>query len=471
VTKTIPDEILELYPEVEQQIMPFIRSYAQRLRPPDQDDAIQEARMALLGAMSKYNFNKGALGPYLRACVANTCKGMAAKSVQKQRIPWVPIQDANGEWRHVPVAPLPLDEALEVGESTPAPEEVLCHREQSEWAGVFEGEMLKRLDRREKAVLRAKLEEPTPSNLEVAARLGLTKNQIDHSLLKIRTQFASLSQKARFSALFQGRLERGDMAQPESKLAVLPHCITEYERGDEACDGTNDGRPCIHRDHCVALKIYCAKRKIKPTARHIRLVEEDGQEYAVPQNVEKLEKILGAVIKNYKIKGGRAHRVPTAPKEQKATSTSKAKTAKVQRTSGSIALDEWYERWVRFIARKLGRNVAKGDNPKPGELVVKDRRDKSGYIGLYCKPESGRPIGLGYLQYKPGLQRMDVKMTLKPGDFAVGKNTIKTLHPVDHNDGIWVSICRNLDEKSVMLSAEVIVKMCDDNIIRLPAAP
>lgn len=266
-------------------------------------------------------------------------------------------------------------------------------------------------------------------------------------------------------------------AMSSDHLKLLPSCLGEYEAGDDVCDGA-DGPPCIHRDNCVAMQLRMEEQgKTIDSYTHAR-EDANGEAYRVPRNIEKLAKIIAVTKKRYRIKDGAPTRTPKAsPAPGKKSAEKHKEVAKKSkepvrhRSESAIDLDSWYERWLKIICEQTGRELAEGD-PEPGQLFTKDRRLKSGYIGLYCKPESGRPVGIGLLVWKPRTGTMDMKYALAPGDFTgVSKADMKKLKPQDHNDGVFIAISKGLDEAGVALGAEALAKLINDGTIQLPEAP
>lgn len=607
--EAIPAELMELYPDLERQLLPAIkatirRKGAHRLRGVDMDDAIQEARMAILSAMLKYDFNKasGELAPYMKRVVANTCHALYGKSVQRQRAPRVPVLQ-DGEWKLAPFHPLSFDglvesqsstlEATEAARST-TPDAALGLQQSIMRVASFRSAMEQLLDDRERAVLECKLDPPAdlvdrlehaecPSNVDIGRHLGLNKAQIDWALYKIRNAFTEVASQERFSDVFADLIEgpgwpsisisrgqeyhaqfvqnalqarnlggqirthevescalgkrsvawypwgavvvvwRGDVCwtavvegqfnarsgevsgrsgarkllpiegynQLAKALAdkrrfmvttdykLLPHCISEHEKGNEVCDGDGgDEPPCAHRDTCVALRLRMDEKNLKVTSYVTEDKDASGTPYCAPKNLAKFTKIIKRQIKAHGIKNGKATRKPKPPtskgaapaavaKEVAATATEKIKP----RSDEAIAMDGWFDRWRDIICENTGREFAER-SPEVGQLFIKDRRAKSGYLGLYCKPAKGRPIGIALLHYKPRTQTMDLKYAVGPGDFnGVGKSVMKKLHPAEHNDGVFIAISKGLDETQVCLGAEAIAKLINGGSIQLPEAP
>lgn len=599
----IPAQIQEMYPDMERRLLPVIeatikRKGAGRLDGIDIDDAIQEARMALLSAMVKYDFTKADLAPYMNRVVINTCNALYHKTVQRRRTPRVPVRDLHGEWKMVPSHPASLEQLTESGEEvTPksriATDSELCQEDSERRVRAVERAMFRCLEARERRVLRCRLDPPEgllaiaggeePTNVHIAQYLGIGKAQIDWALYKIRNVFTEVASQERFSDVFAEFVEssrwptihisfgtdfhnefvqrkfrqhdfRGDQplshrdeeclvgrrrvvqyewgaevavwlggrcwtavvrgrfnprsgeitgqsgarkllpvpgypqlakaladerrdAMSSDELKILPSCVGGYEQGDDVCDGEGNGQYCVHRDNCLALQLWMKDKSTKVGKYTHARVDENDEPYRVPKNIARLSKIVATVKKRYGIKDGAVTRKGKASPKGAAKSAQKRRRAANgapgirARSEAAIALDSWYDRWVQIVLEETGCELCDGDNPQPGQLFTKDRRVKSGYVGLYYKPKSGRSIGIGLVMWKPRNRTMDLKFPLEPGDFVkVSKESMKKLKPQEHNDGVFTSISRGLDEKGLCLGGEVLAKLINDGTIGLPEA-
>ncbi len=263
------------------------------------------------------------------------------------------------------------------------------------------------------------------------------------------------------------------------QFKILPHCVGRYDEdaNDVICDGDGkDEGPCVHRDACVALRIRAENKGAELTVYVTKLKGENKEEYSVPKRLEKFAKMIRRHIKLYGIKHGRPTLNLGDANEKALKKAKKANKKPVEtkpvvatRSSEAIQMDEWYERWLETICEQTGRQLHTGDSPNAGQLFVKDRRDKSGYVGLYCRTDNGRPVAVGCLCYKPRNNTMDIKFPLGPGEFnGIGKDSMKKLKPESHVDGAWTAISKGLDETGVVLAAEVAAKLINKGHIDLP---
>ncbi|MGW8177337.1 MAG: sigma-70 family RNA polymerase sigma factor [bacterium] len=278
------------------------------------------------------------------------------------------------------------------------------------------------------------------------------------------------------------RKDMGDTKKWD-KFKILPHCVGDHEPDNEVCDGDGaDEKPCVHRDTCVAFQIRMKDKGLKAGSYVVEKQDADGNAYCEPKNLEKFGKLMTAVIKHYGVKDGKQTKAPktaksaSKPAKKAAGDAKKATKGSIPevkpRAEAAVAMDTWYERWLQIICENTGREFHDGEAPTVGQLFTKDRRAKSGYVGLYCKVPAGRPKAVGYLHYKPRTNSMDMKLPLAPGDYnGIGKDSLKTLHPEDHRDGVFISVCKGLDESGVALGAEVIAQLVNSGTIELPEAP
>ena len=280
----------------------------------------------------------------------------------------------------------------------------------------------------------------------------------------------------------------GETEKTEEKWGrykVLPHCISDYEPGNGVCDGVegDEGEPpCVHRDTCVALQARMKDKKTKVGSYVVQKEDKEGNPYCEPKSLAKFGKLVTACIRAYGVKDGT---VTHEAKPLKATSKKAAKKAEgakegaksavpevKPRAEASIVMDAWFERWLEVIIEGTGREFHDGDSPEVGQLFIKDRRAKSGYVGLYCKPLKGRPVAVALIYYKPRNLTMDLKLPLGPGEYdGIGMDMLKMLHPEEHSDGLFISLCKGLSETGVIAGAEVIVKLVTNGVIQLPDAP
>lgn len=272
-------------------------------------------------------------------------------------------------------------------------------------------------------------------------------------------------------------------------LKVLPHCLSQYEAGDQYCDGDpaaegDAGAPCFHRNTCTATKLRMESTNAELSEYVEERQDDEGAAYYVPKDLVQYAKMVQSQVKFYGLKDGRPTKVPrgSAPAaktmaEEPATEApaadkpkGKAKPAKTRlAATGNEALDAMFASWLAAIATGTHKDVS--PEPNVGDLFIKDRRESSKYAGLYIKADKGRDHGIALVYYKTRTGCFDIKYALAPGDFkGIGKDVMKILHPEAHKDGVFISVSKNLDAAGVSHAAEVIARLINDGVLGTSAA-
>lgn len=232
--QVLPAPVRDMYKDVEPKLEKYIRKRARMLNGTvDVDDAVQEMRKAIMMAMCKYDFAKanGELGPYLQRVVKHTGYSLWNKSQSLKNIPHAKGRNAEGETvveRYPLVHALPDGtQAIELGSNPPKAHELVEDIEAEERANDFRERLMARLGERERELLRLRLEPPDnipsegdePSHVEIAAYMGLTKNQADWSLHRIREAATEVieSDPEGISDVVQGFVERSGWPEVHTK--------------------------------------------------------------------------------------------------------------------------------------------------------------------------------------------------------------------------------------------------------------
>lgn len=235
------EDLRREYPKHERDLLPVIRRKAGCITRwstyMDVDDAIQEGRITLLRCLTNYDEQKadGNLKKYVAKALDNTYADMFWRAVAQCRMPRGYVRDADGGWAQVKAPPMSLDQmlaaadgdhsrrghqaALDSGDPTPEDEVVATHLDEE--ARRFRMKLLNILSGRDKEVFENKFnpstallkacdnlgyeideDNPEVPNIAVAKYMGISKNQVDHCLYKIRQAFKQLAKDADFSDLF-----------------------------------------------------------------------------------------------------------------------------------------------------------------------------------------------------------------------------------------------------------------------------
>jgi len=206
----------EMYPDLHRQLDKLVRIKARKLsRWMPVEDAEQEGRMAMLRALKHYDCNKsnGSLECFVGACLDNAFRALYAKCVAQRRMPRAPVEDA-GAYTLVPTPPTSLDSGGFEGfpatcvstSQLPTPETALAEREELGAIRVTLCEIRETLTQREAAVLELMMDPPAEAedggratNIGIARYMGLTKNQVDYAVLKVRRAIVEQVRAGAFS--------------------------------------------------------------------------------------------------------------------------------------------------------------------------------------------------------------------------------------------------------------------------------
>lgn len=229
-----PEALREMYPDIERRVYPAIlhksRALHRSLPSIGVDDAIQEGRLALLGALLRYDYNKakGGLVAYASRVLTNAYLGLVYHELAQCRTPFVIVTDADGNAVKRPLPLLSLDDMLawdgdgwgyEPAASDESPEVVCSWAELDAQAKRMKLRLLNTLTGLDKKVFTARCNpsvellkmiknsggdasKEVPS-IAIARYLGVTKNTVDWSLHKIRLLFTKMAKyDSEFSELF-----------------------------------------------------------------------------------------------------------------------------------------------------------------------------------------------------------------------------------------------------------------------------
>jgi len=271
----------------------------------------------------------------------------------------------------------------------------------------------------------------------------------------------------------------------------------DYEQEHEQCDEYPEGeteddkKACTWRDQCAALQQHCSATD-KEASEFVVEKSKGDEEWTEPKGDPKLfMKQCSRLIKEFNIVGGRvvkaAAKVASTKKAKQAKEdgrknikpTKKAKDA-ARKALAARKLDrrgqlrELFGFFKGAIAEQLGGEYEYAP-PKeavvPGQLLIVDRIEKSGYVSIYCKTANGRDVPIVLARFKPRSLTMDVELPVEADEFdGVGKGTLKKLAPREFNDGMFRSIMMGLDREGCALVAETIGTLVNKGKIELPEA-
>lgn len=227
----------ELFEQVESMVRPIIMSNAGRfMRQLDmsKDEAVQEARIALMLALRNYSYNDSRGGIYKFAATSvrrHFLKKLKALQAQRRMAHVVVVED--GKRKAVRMLPEPAMTGTEFVEScaggSVSPDKRLWMSDEVCRAEEFRGRLTGSLAPRERSVLKCKTDPPIglqmlmiedgeeePTIPMIATHLGLTKNQTDWALKRIREEAIRLIQRGDFSDLAEHLVVRIQMGAADA---------------------------------------------------------------------------------------------------------------------------------------------------------------------------------------------------------------------------------------------------------------
>lgn len=218
----------DLYADVEPHLMPVIRAMALKFARPlriEPEDAVQEARIALMEAFRDYDYNKshGGIQRFARTSIHNAFCGLLHKATRDRRTPHTVYED-DGELR-VARGRLGSLEDLEAELSSPepTPEDLTAAGELEQKIRVVWMKLVNSLGERERAVLSCQsrpsdefmdylrnIGVDDPTNLHIARFLGMSKNAVDWSSHKIKLAFLRIVEQPEFNDMIGDLVKDGE---------------------------------------------------------------------------------------------------------------------------------------------------------------------------------------------------------------------------------------------------------------------
>lgn len=214
----------DLYNQVEMMVQPIIQSNAKKFYITlslSFDEAVQEARIALMIALRKYDYNASGGGIYNFASTSvrrHFLKMVAAKRAQK-RTPHMKVSEEGVSSTYYFYNEKLPQEGLLSGD-TPTPEQNNIYQDSKVVANELEKALMNALDEREKNVFQCKINpsrelrmlmveecEQSPTIPTIGKHLSLSKNAIDWSIKKIK-ETAVIVIQTRFSDLTDNEVVR-----------------------------------------------------------------------------------------------------------------------------------------------------------------------------------------------------------------------------------------------------------------------
>lgn len=278
------------------------------------------------------------------------------------------------------------------------------------------------------------------------------------------------------------------------KQLLLPHCIGDYEPGDDTCGGdpsanTSEERaPCGWRDRCSGLACYMQETS-KPIVDFVKFViNDDDNEHATPiGHRSKFEALCDEQIQRYGIKEGTATKDPIGdpPKPEPKVDGRKSlrPTKRAQRAARRALMKRAKDRramvWklVRRFQKQLGRELELAKTPyrfstgrhaiAHGRMYIVDRANTSSYVSIYVRNmHNGRDVPVVSLKFKTRDLTVDVSLPVESGKLS--QSAQKKLKPLSIDDGLFRSVFKGLDKAGMSLMAETIAGLVKSGSLKLP---
>lgn len=162
-----------------------------------------------------------------------------------------------------------------------------------------------------------------------------------------------------------------------------PQCVGTYDRGDDQCDGSDaDPYPCAWRDKCGGFKAHLAKSR-SSSATWI-----DGEGNLVV-DLYSFNRSARRWVEVYDIVDG----IPTADAAE----------------HRSMGLEELFDLFLSNLVAEVERDFAEpGALALPGQLYLRDHRDRHSYATIYCRARRGHDKPLARVRSRPRDKALEV---------------------------------------------------------------
>lgn len=282
---------------------------------------------------------------------------------------------------------------------------------------------------------------------------------------------------------------------------LFPVCVGTYDRGHAECDGDPNGSdeqermPCQVRDQCVGMAVHLRKTGARRDSLIQLVIGRDKERHAVGLDEASLQKMMADNIKKYRIKDGiavgapgvtaRGVRPATPAKRPAAGAAASRPSPKpagggargrpgVVNVEGRRLVEEIGVHYQSMVLSMLGRSLADSHGEaQPGQLFIIDRRDRSGYVSLYCKGEDGRKIAVTSMYFKPNNGALEIRVAADYRLFTalLSAPNSKRLEPSDYTgrDGQFKVRFPKVDRMGAGIVAEALDRAAKAGILDLPA--
>lgn len=140
---------------------------------------------------------------------------------------------------------------------------------------------------------------------------------------------------------------------------------------------------------------------------------------------------------------------------------------------GRKVVDEIGLHYQTQLLNRMGRTLADSHGEAmAGQLFVVDRRDRSGYVSVYCKGNDGGRIAITSVYFKPGKGILEVRVAADYKLFCalLSAPNAKKLEPMDltGRDGQFKVRFARIDKLGAGIVAEALDRAAKAGILDLP---
>lgn len=305
---------------------------------------------------------------------------------------------------------------------------------------------------------------------------------LDSGKIKTRTNKVVAIPVAWYKELAEAFPTKGKPAHLPT-LIDIPGCLG-YHQPDVTCDGginehSQVEKPCGWRHRCIPLQRFCADKGSVPE----KLLKGKSPEWVVEATAVLVNK-YGAPAAPPPLPEGEGSAVtalnaePSAAEDAagstqarppKATHRPKSQPSKVSKPEAGDVDPEgtlqalWSALQAAFPERQWHMGEGEG---KVGEVFISDRRNPSGYVSVYARPESGHRVAI--MSFRLRRRMAGVQLPIPKGHALLADVDANT---VAWKDGAFLSEVKPVPQAvSVEAVAAIIKGAVEQGLIKLPPA-
>ena len=291
------------------------------------------------------------------------------------------------------------------------------------------------------------------------------------------------------------------MGRPPN-LELIPICLGTHEV-DPVCDGDpaatdNAARSCSWRERCMGFQHHLEDTghdderyiEIVPITSRVMSDATGWKRTAKPikRTYDEFSKFCTGLARLYHIRALRRSTAvePDPPKSKTRESRARATRGRSkQPRSNAVSKDPERRAEIRRLithfcvqlrqetGRKLNLDRRGSSLVLPGVLYLVDRRNKSGYVSIYCRKktrgEYGRDAAVAGMTplYKTLTMNISVPVDIRDIQKALGPTaSMLNIEPV--RDGAFKTIIRGLGKDQLEMLAGQLARLAEQGILKLP---